>query len=283
MRSKIKKLRKDNNLTQDEFANELNVSRQTVISWEKGLTTPQMPNIQSMVERFNLTTDYFFETTPQNIKEPTPIKEESFINLKTIIINHDSFIDDFNSINRNEFNFKYKTIPPFLALLSVLMFFIGFIFYYMFFVFVILLITTYIAHKKLKYTDYFKKFQFIKSKLKGTSFCVNSSYTYEINDRIIFMHGNKEVLNIPKESFFTYNIYIHVGDQKTRLYNGFIIPPSNSVFSIEFFTSEVHYPIAIFIDNTILYQDKSLNSDICAMNAILLNDFIKQLDAIKKA
>lgn len=41
--TRIKEIRKDLKLTQEEFAAKLNVSRQTIISIEKGKYTPSLP------------------------------------------------------------------------------------------------------------------------------------------------------------------------------------------------------------------------------------------------
>ena len=41
----LKKLRKDNNLSQEELALELGVSRQSVSKWESGQTYPEMDKV----------------------------------------------------------------------------------------------------------------------------------------------------------------------------------------------------------------------------------------------
>ena len=46
---KIVNLRKENNLTQDELANKLNVSRQSISKWESGLSLPEISNLKSLV------------------------------------------------------------------------------------------------------------------------------------------------------------------------------------------------------------------------------------------
>ena len=44
----VKILRKDNFLTQEEFANKLGVSRQTVSNWEQNITTPNLNDIEKI-------------------------------------------------------------------------------------------------------------------------------------------------------------------------------------------------------------------------------------------
>lgn len=45
---KIKKLRKDNNMTQEDLADKLNVSRQTVSKWETNVGVPDIDNIKAI-------------------------------------------------------------------------------------------------------------------------------------------------------------------------------------------------------------------------------------------
>src|SRR5690554_1994051 len=55
---KIKELRKKHNYTQEELANKLNVSRQTVSKWENDITLPDSNNIFALSKLFNTSTDY---------------------------------------------------------------------------------------------------------------------------------------------------------------------------------------------------------------------------------
>lgn len=54
---KIKQLRKDNNMTQEDLAEKLNVSRQTISKWETNITIPDADNIVAISKLFNITTD----------------------------------------------------------------------------------------------------------------------------------------------------------------------------------------------------------------------------------
>ena len=53
----IKHLRKSNNLTQEELAEKLNVSRQAITKWESGLGTPDISNIEAIAKLFNVSID----------------------------------------------------------------------------------------------------------------------------------------------------------------------------------------------------------------------------------
>lgn len=54
---KLKMLRKENNLTQEELAEKLNVSRQAVTKWESGDGTPDIENLKQVSVLFNTTID----------------------------------------------------------------------------------------------------------------------------------------------------------------------------------------------------------------------------------
>lgn len=56
---KIKNKRKELNLTQEYLAKELNISRQAVSKWEKGLSEPSMDNLLKLSEIFGVDIDYF--------------------------------------------------------------------------------------------------------------------------------------------------------------------------------------------------------------------------------
>lgn len=53
----IKKYRKLNNMSQDELAEKLNVTRQSVSLWETGQTQPSLDNIIAFTKLFDITTD----------------------------------------------------------------------------------------------------------------------------------------------------------------------------------------------------------------------------------
>ena len=53
----IRKYRKDKNLSQDELAEKLGVSRQSISLWENGQTQPTIENIIALAKIFNVSTD----------------------------------------------------------------------------------------------------------------------------------------------------------------------------------------------------------------------------------
>lgn len=80
----LKKLRKENNLSQEQLADELGVSRQSVSKWESGSAYPEMDKVLLLCKLFNVGVD---ELLNQDIKE---VKEN-----KQSKSNLNKHIDDF--------------------------------------------------------------------------------------------------------------------------------------------------------------------------------------------
>lgn len=55
---KIYELRKANNLSQEQLAERVNVSRQSISKWESGETIPEVERIIELSKVFNVSTDY---------------------------------------------------------------------------------------------------------------------------------------------------------------------------------------------------------------------------------
>lgn len=64
---KILKLRKANNLSQENLAEQLNVSRQSISKWETGQSVPETEKLIALSEIFNVTIDYLLK--PSEIDE----------------------------------------------------------------------------------------------------------------------------------------------------------------------------------------------------------------------
>lgn len=58
----IRNYRKENNLSQDELAEKLGVSRQSISLWENGQTQPTIDNIIALAKIFNITADELLES-----------------------------------------------------------------------------------------------------------------------------------------------------------------------------------------------------------------------------
>lgn len=64
----IKKLRKEKNITQDQLAEQLHVTRQAVSNWEIGKTQPDIETLSTMAEYFEVTVEelIYGKTTQTN-------------------------------------------------------------------------------------------------------------------------------------------------------------------------------------------------------------------------
>lgn len=60
---KLLNLRKANNMTQEQLAEKLDVSRQSISKWESGQVTPDIEKIVAISAVFDVTTDYLLKTT----------------------------------------------------------------------------------------------------------------------------------------------------------------------------------------------------------------------------
>lgn len=56
--NRIKELRENAHLLQDDLAENLNVKRNTVSSWERGRTEPDFESLRKMAEIFGVSVDY---------------------------------------------------------------------------------------------------------------------------------------------------------------------------------------------------------------------------------
>ena len=59
---KLLTLRKANDMTQEQLAEKLDVSRQSISKWESGQATPELEKIVAMSAVFNVTTDYLLKS-----------------------------------------------------------------------------------------------------------------------------------------------------------------------------------------------------------------------------
>ena len=66
---KIKSYRKSFDLTQEELAEKLNVSRQVITKWESELGMPEVSNLKALAELFNVSVDFLLDDE-QEIEYP---------------------------------------------------------------------------------------------------------------------------------------------------------------------------------------------------------------------
>ena len=63
---KLVKLRKQSGLSQQELADQLNVSRQSVSKWELNESVPDISNILALSEIYHVSTDYLLKDSIEN-------------------------------------------------------------------------------------------------------------------------------------------------------------------------------------------------------------------------
>ena len=85
---KFKALRKEYNYTQEELAEELNVSRQAITKWESGEGIPDVENLKTISRLFNTTID-------ELVKEEKAVKfsERHYKTMKELAIDHTKHFD----------------------------------------------------------------------------------------------------------------------------------------------------------------------------------------------
>lgn len=76
---KLQQLRKQKNISQEELAQILEVSRQSVSKWESGQSVPEIDKIVRLSDIFEVTTDYLLKDTND---EQTAVKEDKSITEK---------------------------------------------------------------------------------------------------------------------------------------------------------------------------------------------------------
>ncbi len=73
---KLYELRKEKNLSQEEVADKLNVTRQTVSKWETNQSTPDFDKIVPLCELFEISTEELLTGKKQEQKEEKTVVEE---------------------------------------------------------------------------------------------------------------------------------------------------------------------------------------------------------------
>ena len=94
----IKKIRKENNLSQEQLAEKLGVSRQSVSKWESGQAYPEMDKVLQICDLFSLNMDELMKSDLKEVRE-----------MKQSRANINKYVDDF-------FGFITKTIDMFSSL-----------------------------------------------------------------------------------------------------------------------------------------------------------------------
>lgn len=84
--NKLYELRKQKGFSQEELANRLNVSRQTVSKWEVGDSTPDMEKLVAISDLFGISLDELvLDKAPEPVPEVQPTKPDIYSEIKADI------------------------------------------------------------------------------------------------------------------------------------------------------------------------------------------------------
>ncbi len=121
----LRRIRKENNLSQEQLADELGVSRQAISKWESGAAYPEMDKIIALCDKFNLNIDDLLHKDIKEIKG----EEESKKKLNIFINDFLKFIT--NTINMfSNMNLKSKIKCLFEQfIIAFILFIVSFIIY----------------------------------------------------------------------------------------------------------------------------------------------------------
>ncbi len=86
--NKLYDLRKQKGLSQEELANRLNVSRQTISKWEIGDSTPDMEKLVAISDLFGISLDELvLDKAPETVQAaPPPARSELYSDVKEHIL-----------------------------------------------------------------------------------------------------------------------------------------------------------------------------------------------------
>lgn len=79
---KLKKLRNENNLTQEQFAEMLHVSRQSVSKWELNSVYPDTEKLIKICKLFNCSLDNLLKDEIESMNENPQLESEHTVNLR---------------------------------------------------------------------------------------------------------------------------------------------------------------------------------------------------------
>lgn len=102
----IKKIRKENKLTQKQFADKYNVTYQAVSKWENGINLPDMSLLKKMSEDFNISMDSMLEGEYKPVEKKT---NKKFIITIILLIIFILGLIAFIVINSNT-DYEFKTL-----------------------------------------------------------------------------------------------------------------------------------------------------------------------------
>lgn len=115
----LKRIRKEHNLSQEQLADELGVSRQAISKWESAVAYPEMEKIIALCDKFNLNIDDLLHKDIKEVKG----EEESKKKINSLIDDFLKFITDtINLFSNMNFKSKIKCLFEQIVIITILFF-----------------------------------------------------------------------------------------------------------------------------------------------------------------
>lgn len=117
---RIRNLRIDARMTQEELGLKVGVIKQTVSSWEKGISTPNYDILVELSNIFQVSTDFLLGKTddPKNVKMDLDPKKESISDAEATKILEQKFIE--NGILKEGEHLSDEKLDKYLKMLRAL-------------------------------------------------------------------------------------------------------------------------------------------------------------------
>ena len=109
---KLQLLRKSKGLTQEEFAEQLNVSRQAVAKWEAGQAYPDVMNLIQISDMMNVTVDYLVKdrecTVILQMDDEDDLEALILFRLEANMNTYAAFMNEVDSTRLDSHDFRYE-------------------------------------------------------------------------------------------------------------------------------------------------------------------------------
>ena len=221
----LKKIRKDHNLSQEQLADEIGVSRQAISKWESAVAYPEMDKILSLCDKFNLNIDDLLHKDIKELKG----EEESKKKVNKAIDDFLKFITDtIDLFSSMSFKSKIKCLMEQIIIISILLiisggifltsntlifnilsflpdkihYFIGNIFETIIIIFCVIFTIIILTHIfKTRYLDYFDRLK----NIKDDSNCKEKNFSMDDKNNLSFKQDtNKIIIRDPKHSEYRF-------------------------------------------------------------------------------
>lgn len=95
----LSKARKNKDLTQEELAERLNLSRQTILRWEKNQVFPDISNLKAVAQVLDISFDYLLgEDKPEKPPVTEMNLQDILVGKKVQLVIYEELLDDYLAI-----------------------------------------------------------------------------------------------------------------------------------------------------------------------------------------